>query len=73
MGRAVFGICFLTAVVLVAGGAGADDRTAYVVDGEVKGFFCRYFGFVCGFKRVDALTGAGSNETTCAPEVPRSL
>ncbi len=31
-------------------------QDAYYIDGEVKGFFCRYFGFVCNFKKVDAVS-----------------
>lgn len=36
-------------------GAHASDEI-YVVDGEMKGFFCRFFGMACTFKTIHAVS-----------------
>jgi len=42
--------------LIVVGNASAVAQTTYVPQGEAKGFFCRFFGLVCSFKRVDAVS-----------------
>jgi hypothetical protein len=45
---------FFSCLLLISTPALAAD--VYIVDGKVQGFFCRYFGFVCSLKNVDALS-----------------
>jgi hypothetical protein len=40
-------------LLLIPSSAAAED--IYVVNGAVRGFFCRFFGMVCAFKKVDGL------------------
>jgi hypothetical protein len=41
---------------LLGGAAPVAMAEQYLVTGEVKGSFCRYFGFVCKFQNVDAVS-----------------
>lgn len=45
----------LVMLIFLSGSVAARAET-YMVTGQMRGFFCRYLGFVCSFKQVDAVS-----------------
>ncbi len=51
--------------------ANAENAETYIVDGPIQGSFCRYLGFVCSSKKVDAVTFGNDDLHTITTSFPK--